>query len=119
MLISGFSKEIRMHKLGIVLAIVLGVVAALWLGGAGIVGLGGFGLDPKMMSEISATMSPIYLTLIVAAGMLIIVLLARAPRHALSMASGALAVSKTLFAKGEITKGQLDVIKRDLGAKKD
>jgi uncharacterized membrane protein len=72
-----------------------------------------------MMGEIATTMSPIYLVLIVAAGVLIIMLLASGPRHALSMARSALDVSKTLYAKGEITKGQLDVIKQDLGAKKD
>ncbi len=103
-----------MQKVGIVLLIILGVL--LLLGGAGLLGFGGFGMDSGMMSGIGTTISPLYLALIISAGVLIVVLLARAPGHAGATASSALDISKMRYAKGEINKEQFDAIKRDLRA---
>lgn len=82
-----------MQKVGIVLGVVLGVLAALLLGGAGMLGYGGFGMDSGMMSRIGATIAPIYLALIIGAGVLLVVWLARTPRHAAATASSALDIS--------------------------
>ncbi len=103
-----------MQKVGIVLVIVLGVLVALLVGGAGMMGYSGFGMDSGMMSGIGASIAPIYLTLIIGAGALIVVWLARTPRHAVATASSALDISKARYAKGEINKEQFDTIKRNL-----
>ncbi|MBI5031937.1 MAG: hypothetical protein HZB51_15510 [Chloroflexi bacterium] len=107
-----------MYKLGIILVIVLGIAAAMWLGGAGMMGYGGFGMDSGMMSGIVTTIAPIYLALIIAAGVVVILLvLAHKPKHAVAVTSGsALDISKARYAKGEITKEQFDTINRDLRA---
>ena len=105
-----------MQMLGIVLVIVLGIVAALWLGGAGMMGYSAFGMDSGMMSGIVTPIAPIYLALIIGAGVVIIFwLLARMPKHAAAVTSNsALDISKARYAKGEITKEQFDTINHNL-----
>lgn len=107
-----------MQKLGLVLVIVLGVLAALLLGGAEMLGYTGFGMDSGMMRGYGATIAPIYLTLIIVAGVVILLLLlVRRPRHAVAVTgSSALEISKARYAKGEITKEQFKGIKHDLRA---
>lgn len=107
-----------MHKLGIVLVIVLGIAAALWLGGAGMMGYSSFGMDSGMMSGIGAAIAPIYLALIIGAGVVVILLLlAHKPKHAVAVTSGsALDILKARYVKGEITKEQFDTISHDLRA---
>ena len=107
-----------MQKLGIVVVVVLGGLAALWLGGAGMMGYSGFGMDSGMMRGIGAGIAPIYLALIVGAGLVIILwLLARTPNHALAVTGGsAQDISRARYARGEITKAQFDAITRDLRA---
>lgn len=107
-----------MRIVGIVLVVVLGVVAALFVGGAGMLGFGGFGLDSGMMSGIGAMVTPTYLVVIIGLGLLLALWLSR-PRNlpvaAKSSSTSALHISKTRYAKGEITKEQYDAIQRDLG----
>ncbi len=101
----------------IVLAIALGVLAALLLGGAAMLGFGGFGMDSAMMSGIGAMITPAYLVVIIGLGLLLALWLSR-PRTlpvAKRSSMSALHISKTRFAKGEITKEQYDAIQRDLG----
>ena len=107
-----------MQKVGIGLVIVLGVLAALWLGGAGMLGYSGFGVDSGMMSGIGAGIAPLYLALIIGAGVVIVLLLmARTSKHAVAVTGGsALDISKARYAKGELNKEQFDAIKRDLNA---
>ena len=116
-----------MHKLGIVLVIILGVFAALWLSGAGgMMGFVGFGMGAEMMSGIGTNIAPIYLALIIGAGLVCVLLvLARAPKHAMAttgrhaaatMDGSALEIAKARYAKGEITKEQFKGIKHDLRA---
>ena len=124
-----------MHKLGIVLVIILGVLGALWLSGAGMtlaphasagVGYTGFGMGPGMMSGIGTNIAPIYLALIIGAGLVCVLLvLARTPKHAMAttgrhaaatMDGSALEIAKARYAKGEITKEQFNGIKHDLRA---
>jgi uncharacterized membrane protein len=111
-------KETKMHKLGIVIVIVLGALAALWLGGAGMMGYSGFGMDSGMMSGVVTPIAPLYLTLIISAGVVIILwMLARTPRHAaVATNSSALEISRARYAKGEITKDQFEKINHDLNA---
>ena len=106
-----------MHKVGMVAVIVLGVLAALLLGVAGMMGYSGFGMDSGMLSGIGATIAPIYLALIIGAGVVIaLLLIARKPRHAAATASSGRWTSQRRTAKGEINKEQFDAIKRDLRA---
>ena len=106
-----------MHKLGIVLVIVLGVLGALWLGGAGTFGFTGFGMGSGMMNGIKTNISPTLLALIVGAGVLAVFWLTRTPRHsAVGEGISPLEISKTRYAKGEITKQQFESIKHDLKA---
>jgi len=95
-----------MQKVGIVLIIILGVL--LLLGGIGLLGFSGFGMDSEMMGGIDTTIAPTYLALIIGAGVLIVVLLARGPRQA------ALDIARRRFAKGQINKKQLSRIEHDL-----
>jgi len=106
-----------MHKIALVLVIALGVLGALWLGGAGMFGFVGFGMGPGMLSVINTILSPTVLLIIVGVGMLGVVLLARTPRHAAAAAGRTpMEISKTRYAKGEISKEQYDGIKHDLNA---
>ena len=115
-----------MHKLGRVLVIILGGLAALWLSGAGMLGYTGFGMGPGMMSGIGTNIAPIYLALIIGAGLVCVLLvLARTPKHAMAttgrhaaatMDGSALEIAKARYAKGEITKEQFNGIKHDLRA---
>jgi hypothetical protein len=102
------STERKMQKVGIVLIIILGVL--LLLGGIGLLGFSGFGMDSEMMGGIGAMISLPYLALLISAGVLIVVLLARGPRRA------ALDIAKRRFAKGQINKKQLSRIEHDLRA---
>lgn len=106
-----------MRIVGIVLVVVLGVFAALFVGGAGMLGFGGFGMDSGMISRISAMLTPTYLVVIIGLASLLAMWLSR-PRTlpmAKHSSTSALHISKTRYAKGEITKEQYDAIQRDLG----
>ncbi len=107
-----------MPNVGMVLVIVLGVLAAMFLGGAEMLGFGGFGMDSGMMSGIGAMITPTYLVVIIGLGLLLALWLSRPrtlPATAKSNSTSAVHISKTRYAKGEITKEQYDAIQRDLG----
>ncbi len=107
-----------MPNVKIVLAIVLGVIAALLLGGAGMLGFGGFGMDSGTMSGIGSMIMPTYLVVIIGFGLLLALWLSRPrtqPVAAKRSSTSAVHISKTRYAKGEITKEQYDAIQRDLG----
>jgi hypothetical protein len=74
----------------------------------------GFGNDER----IGAMVTPTYLVVIIGLGLLLALWLSRPrtlPVAAKSSSTSALHISKTRYAKGEITKEQYDAIQRDLG----
>lgn len=107
-----------MKKLGMVFIIALGVLGALLLGGAEMLGYRGFGMNSGMLDGIGATIAPVYLWLVVVAGIaLVLLLMARTRKHAIVTTSGsALDISRARYARGEINKEQFDAIRHDLRA---
>lgn len=108
-----------MKKVALVLTVLLGVVAALLLGGSEMLGYNGFGMGSGMMTGIGAMIAPTFLYVIIALGVLFILWLSHprtrpVPATVASTSASALHISKTRYAKGEITKEQYDALQRDL-----